>query len=241
MQWLFNGSFLVRLFASLVPAVALAVAPAAGAQVGGSNWRAQTPDFKVQWPWNVPKSSRYSYDPATGVYHMWVHSSDQPFKSGNTTLPRTEQRFMPDYTSGEIQFQAMLRGDPSENSYCIFQIHTGNAQSRQYGSTTFMLFWFSSDGGSVHDYSKTELASHLGSQWFQLNVDHNLVTRAITVWINGRQVWQQQDNGAGDFYMKDGVYEQHHNPTLRMDDWVKGIHFWTSPGTTASARAASHP
>jgi len=240
MQWLLDRPFLVRLFAFLALAIALAVPPAARAQIGGSKWKAQMPVFKVQWPWNVPKSSRYSYDPATGLYHMWVYSSDQPFEPGNTTLPRTEQRFMPDYTSGEIQFQAMLRGDPSENSYCIFQIHTGNAQSPQYGSTTFMLFWFSSDGGSVHDYSKAELASHLGNQWFQLNVDHNLVTRTITVWINGRQVWQQQDNSAGDFYMKDGVYEQHHNPTSRMDAWLKDIHFWTSPGTTASAKAAPH-
>jgi hypothetical protein len=32
------------------------------------------------------------------------------------------------------------------------------------------------------------------------------------------------------------VYEQHHNPTSRMDAWVKDIHFWTSPCTTASAK-----
>jgi hypothetical protein len=167
---------------------------------------------------------------ATGVYHLRTYSKDEPFKRGSRTLPRTEQRFLPDYTGGEVQYQAMLRGDPAENSYCIFQIHTGNAQSRQYGSTTFMLFWFGSDGGSVHDYSRTELASHLGSEWFRLNVNHNLVTRTITVWINGKQVWQQRDSGAGDFYMKDGVYEQHHGPTARMDAWVKEIHFWTSPG-----------
>jgi hypothetical protein len=206
----------------------------AQAQIGGSGWTVQTPTFNVQWPYNLPESDRYTYDPTTGVYHMWVFTTDEPFQQGNTTLPRTEQRFTPDYTSGEIQYQAMLMGDPTENSYCIFQIHTGDAQSAQYGSTTFMLFWFSSDGGSVHDYSGTELADNLASNWFQLNVDHNLVTRTITVWINKNQVWQQQDNGAGDFYMKDGVYEQDHSPTNEMDAWVKGIQFWTSAGTESA-------
>ena len=214
-------------------AVALAgLAAMSHAQIGGSNWTAVTPQFNVQWPYNVAESSRYTY--TNGAYHMWVFSDDAPFKEGSTTLPRTEQRFTPDYTSGEIQYQAMLMGDSTENSYSIFQIHTGDAEENTYGSTTFMLFWFSSDGGSVHDYSGTELASNLGSNWFQLNVDHNLITRTITVWINSQEVWEQQDNGAGDFYMKDGVYEQNHGPTNEMDAWVQNIQFWTSPGTGGS-------
>jgi len=202
------------------------------AQIGGGNWTAQTPQFNVQYPYNVSESSRYTF--IDGVYHMWVFSNDMPFSQSSTTLPRTEQRFTPDYTSGEIQYQAMLMADPTENSYCIFQIHSGDAEEAQYGSTTFMLFWFSSDGGSVHDYSGTELAANLGSSWFQLNVDHNVLTGTITVWINGQQVWQQKDNGAGDFYMKDGVYEQDHGPTAQMDAYVKNIQFWTSPGTSGS-------
>ena len=108
----------------------------------------------------------------------------QSWQAG-TTLPRTEQRFTPDYTNGEIQYQATMMVPSNETAYCIFQIHSGDAQSTQYGSTTFMLFWYSSNGGSVHDYSGTELSNHLAGQWFQVNVDHNLVTRTIKVWING--------------------------------------------------------
>ena len=228
---LFGRAF--RVSAALV--ILSSFACASHAQIGGSNWTPVTPDFKVQSPYTVPQNSRYTYDPKTGVYHMWAFSDDAPFQQGNKTQPRTEQRYMPDYTGGDIQYQAMLKADPAENSYCIFQIHTGNAQSHQYGSTTFMLFWFSADGGSVHDYSRTELASNLGNSWFQLNVDHNVVTRTITVWINNKQVWQQQDNGAGDFYMKDGVYVQRHDPTKQMDTWIKDIHLWTSPGAGGSS------
>jgi len=216
-----------------IPVFCMVIAGICHAQIGGTNWKAQPVTFNVQWPYNVLETNRYTL--SNGVYHCLVYSNDAPFKAGSTTLPRTEQRFTPDYTNGEIQSQATLKADPTENSYCVFQIHTGDAQSNQYGSTSFMLFWFSSDGGSVHDYSGTELARNLGNQWFQLNVDHNLVTRTIKVWINTNLVWTQKDNGAGDFYFKDGVYEQSHGPTYQMDAWVKNnIQIWTSPGTNTS-------
>jgi hypothetical protein len=215
-------------FKSAIAGLFVLLALNASAQIGGSGWTSQTVNFNVQWPYNLSESSRYTL--TNGVYHMWVFSNDAPFEEGSSTLPRTEQRFNPDYTSGEIQYQSMMMANPNENSYCIFQIHTGDAQEDQYGSTAFMLFWFSSDGGSVHDYSGTELAKNLGSSWFQVNVDHNLVTHTINVWINKNLVWTQQDNGATDFYLKDGVYEQSHGPTLRMDTYVKDIQEWTSSG-----------
>lgn len=43
------------------------------------------------------------------------------------------------------------------------------------------------------------------------------------------------DNGAGDFYLKDGVYEQSHNPTLEMDSYLTNILVWTSSGTNPPA------
>ena len=134
-KWLASGLF------------ACAFSFAASAQIGGSGWTAQTVSFNVQWPYNVSESSRYTY--SGGVYHCWCFTNDAPFEQGSGTLPRTEQRFTPDYTSGEIQYQADMMCPANENSYCIFQIHTGSAQQDQYGSTTFMLFWFSSDGGSA--------------------------------------------------------------------------------------------
>jgi hypothetical protein len=207
---------------------------AASAQIGGSAWKPFTVSFKVQSPTNVPQSARYFF--TNNIYHCLVFSNDGAFSVGNTTKPRTEQRFNPDYTSGEIQYQSVMMCPSNENSYCCFQIHTGDAQSPTFGSTTFMLFWFSSDGGSVHDYSGTELAKNLGNQWFQLNVDHNIVTGTIRVWVNQKLVWTQQDNGAKDFYFKDGVYEQDHGPTLQMDTYItNSIKMWVSSGTNPPA------
>ena len=204
------------------------------AQIGGTGWKPITLNFKVQWPTNAPESARYFF--TNNIYHCLTYSNDGAFSIGNTTLPRTEQRFNPDYTNGEIQYQSVIMAASNENSYCVFQIHTGDAQSPVYGSTTFMLFWFTNSGGSVHDYSGTTLATNLGNRWFQLNVDHNVATGTIRVWVNRNLVWTQQDNGAGDFYMKDGVYEQSHGPTLQMDTYISNsIEMWTNSGTNPPA------
>ncbi len=205
----------------------------ASAQIGGTGWTQKTLNFKIQWPTNTTESSRYTF--SNNIYHCLLFSNDGAFSVGNTTLPRTEQRYNPDYTNGEIQYQSMIMAPGNENSYCVFQIHTGDAQSGAFGSTTFMAFWFTNNGGSIHDYSGTTLATNLANKWFQLNVDHNIATRTIMVWINKNLVWTQQDNGAGDFYMKDGVYEQDHGPTLQMDTYLTNILMWTSSGTNPPA------
>ncbi|HEY1661863.1 MAG TPA: hypothetical protein VGI03_05540 [Verrucomicrobiae bacterium] len=206
------------------------LAPPVFAQIGGGGWTPLSVIFKIQSPTNAPQSQRYFF--TNNLFHCLTYSNDGAFSIGNTTSPRTEQRFEPDYTNGEIQYQATLMAAGTENSYCVFQIHTGDAQSPTYGSTTFMAFWFTNYGGSIHDYSGTTLATNLGNKWFQLNVDHSLVTHAIRVWINQNLVWTQQDNGATDYYFKDGVYEQSHNPTYEMDTYITNtIKIWVSPGT----------
>ncbi len=216
--------------------MAIFAAATASAQMGGKNgWVSYPVMFKVQWPTNAVQGQRYWDN--NGVYHFQVFSNDGAFTPGNRTTPRTEQRF-PDYTHGEMQYQSMEMAPSNENSYCIFQIHTGNAQTHRYGATAFMLFWFSQDGGSVFDYSKTELASHLGNKWFQLNVDHDVDNHVIKVWINGQLVWTQRARDAGDFYFKDGVYVQNHNPSYQMDSYITGIKMWQRRDATVS-RVAS--
>lgn len=206
----------------------------ASAQIGGTGWKSLTVNFKIQSPTNAPQSARYFF--TNNIFHCLTFSNDGAFSAGNTTKPRTEQRFNPDYTNGEIQYQATMMAPSNENSYCVFQIHTGDAQSTNHGSTTFMAFWFTNYGGSIHDYSGTTLATNLGNKWFQLNLDHNLVTGTIRFWINRRLVWTQQDNGAGDFYFKDGVYEQDHGPTYQMDTYITNtIQEWVSSGTNPPA------
>jgi len=216
---------------------------AAAAQIGGTGWKPMTVNFKIQSPTNAPQSARYFVtNSPLPTYHCLTYSNDGAFSIGNTTLPRTEQRFNPDYTNGEIHFQAMFLCPSNENSYSIFQIHTGDAQSGAFGSTTFMAFWFTNNGGSVHDYSGTTLATNLGNKWFQLNFDHNVVTRTIRVWINQKLVWTQQDNGAGDFYIKDGVYaeSQPHVPDGHLHHQHPGVDQFRDQSARHANRTGGH-
>jgi hypothetical protein len=226
-KWYFQMLILASaiLFAAAVglPGAAVYADPISGVD----GWQSAPVHFKVQSPYDIPVSHRYSE--SHGVYHVWVYNTDKPFSKGNTTRPRTEQRFNPDYTSGEVQYASDIMVPSGTSNVCVFQIHTGDADSSKYGATTFMLFWYSSGGGSLHDYSGKELASGLTGDWFHLNVNHNMITHTITVWINNKQVWQQHDNGAPDFYMKDGVYMQSGGST-EMQDYIKNIHFWTNSG-----------
>jgi hypothetical protein len=122
------------------------LATTAFAQLGGeTGWAPYPVKFDVQWPTNAARAERYweIHD----VYHCRVYNTDGAFAAGNTTRPRTEQRFVPDDKGGEIQYQSMELAPADENGYCIFQIHTGDVQSHEYGATAFMLFWFSKDGG----------------------------------------------------------------------------------------------
>jgi len=203
------------------------------AQIGGTGWTPKTLNFKIQSPTNALQSQRYWF--TNNIYHCLTYSNDGAFSVGNTTLPRTEQRYNPDYTNGEIQYQAMIMAPGNENSYSVFQIHTGDAQSPTFGSTTFMIFWFTNSGGSIRYYSGTVLATNLANKWFQLNVDHNVVTHTLRAWVDKKLVYTGQDNGATDFYLKDGVYEQSHGPTLQMDTSLTNILIWTSSGTNPPA------
>jgi hypothetical protein len=202
----------------------------ARAQIGGSGWSSQTVAYKVQWPYNVAEDTRFWF--TNNIYHCLVYSNDAPFEQGSTTLPRTEMRFNPDFTGGEIQYQANLMVPANENSYCIMQDHTGDAQSSQYGPVAIMLIWQSRDGGSIwNGYTGNEIGKNLGGQYFQLNVDHNVVTHTIKVWINSALVVTEADNGATDYYFKNGVYEQNiSTPTHQMDTYVQNIQEWTSSG-----------
>jgi len=234
-----------KLIKSFVPfCLACFLARTAFAQVvadGSGTWTpvAITPTDEVQWPWNIsPESERFT--DVNNIYHTWVYNTDQPFSEGNTTLPRTEIRVkLPtsqagvgsdtDYVSGQWQFGAQMMIPSDTSNWCIFQIHTGDEQSNEYGSTAGMLFFEAGDGGSIHWYDGTELAGHLYNKWFQLNVIHDLDATSnttMTVYLNNTQIYQATTtSNALDYYFKCGDYGQT-GFSHEGENNIKDINIW---------------
>jgi hypothetical protein len=51
----------------------------ASAQIGGTGWKPQTLNFKIQSPTNAPQSARYFF--TNNIYHCLVFSNDGTFSN----------------------------------------------------------------------------------------------------------------------------------------------------------------
>src|SRR5579871_7062168 len=71
--------------------VFVSLALSASAQIGGTGWKSIALNFKIQSPTNAPQNQRYWF--TNNIYHCLTYSNDGAFSVGNTTLPRTEQRY----------------------------------------------------------------------------------------------------------------------------------------------------
>jgi hypothetical protein len=208
---------------------------------GTDGWTPVLPvKFDVQVPYDLEQSRSCRYvEVVGGAYHLWVKKADKPYKRGSKTKPRTEQRFKPDYTSGKMKYEAEMLVPPCSNGMSIMQIHTktGYAPGGIKCPTAFMLFWYDTDGGSLHHYRTTTkpLATNLGGRWFHLTVIHDLTTVdhavTMTVLVNGKSVSKTIPDKAcsvkaPSYYMKDGVYVQE-GASPEMEVYIKNIKLWT--------------
>ncbi|HUB66494.1 MAG TPA: polysaccharide lyase family 7 protein [Candidatus Methylacidiphilales bacterium] len=186
-----------------------------------SGWTADDLRFKIQAPYDVKSSDRYTFQ--DGAYHFWVMSTDQPFSKGNKTLPRTEMRF-PDYTSGQHQYEADMMVPPGTDNVTIMQIHTGDADEHRYGPVAFMLQVH--HGGNLYQGNRPpELMSNIYNKWFHLNVINDMTARKVLVYIDGKLVGTYKDPGAPSNYFKCGVYTCR-GGSAKMEVYIKNIKIW---------------
>ena len=186
-----------------------------------SGWQEEKLDYKVQHPWDVSESSRFAKDGWT--YHIWLFNNDQPRVKGDAHEPRTEMRFNPDYTSGAHQFEADMMVPAGTDNVTIMQIHTGDAQSSEFGPVAIML---QVHGGSLHNGNKAVLLPSIYGKWFHLNVIHDLGAGTLEVYINDKLVSSGHPKSAGDFYFKCGCYEAGAG-SHEMQVYIKNLKLWS--------------
>lgn len=175
-----------------------------------------TDTFKVQHPYNLPQSARFSI--TNGVYNLWILKGDKGFTAGTTTGSRTEQRWATNWTSGEHLFDADVMIDPGTTGTAIMQVHAVTPGEAIYIQTK---------NGNLYNSVNTLLTTNIVGHWFHLDAAYSPTNHRVQIWINNNLVLTTTyTKPAGtQFYFKDGVYNL---SGAKSETHYKNIRFYHS-------------
>jgi hypothetical protein len=204
-----------------LPALALLATPAQAAA-----WT-QTPfTFNVQKPWNLNRSDRYSY--SGGVHTCWVYDTDEPHTQTSNTDPRTEMRWLQEYSTGRHAWEGEVYVPSGVNGPTVMQILRVRGGDPGTPATDIMLNVYNQNGGTLRrGSSSTVIATGIYNTWFRLRVEHAPLADAkgtIRVYFNGMPKLATTDNGRATRHFKNGVY---HHGSGRAEARFRNITYWT--------------
>jgi len=176
------------------PPVTHAASPAADPTSGLTRY---TDSYKVQHPYNLPESARFSV--TGGEYNLWILKGDKGYSPGTTTGARTEMRWATNWTSGEHLWEADVLIDPGTTGTCIMQVHVNGPGEAIYIQTK---------NGNLYNSVNTLLATNMVGKWFHLAAAYNPSNHLVQIWVNGSLALSTHyTKPAGTaFYFKNGVY-----------------------------------
>ena len=176
------------------PPVTHAASPAADPTSGLTQY---TDSYKVQHPYNLPESARFSV--TGGEYNLWILKGDKGFTSNTTTGARTEMRWATNWTSGEHLWEADVLIDPGTTGTCIMQVHVNGPGEAIYIQTK---------NGNLYNSVNTLLATNMVGKWFHLDAAYDPGSHLVQIWVNGNLALSTHYiKPAGTaFYFKNGVY-----------------------------------
>lgn len=120
-----------------------------------------------------------------------------------------------DYMSGIWQFEGCAFVPNGTSGATILQIHGAS-----HGATTIILRIYD---GDMSYYSRPVFAKDLYDKWFKVNLIHDVDGGKVTVFIDGKQVFETKDKGPGDLYFKCRVYAAPANISYYMESRWKNI------------------
>ncbi|CAM0950159.1 unnamed protein product [Alopecurus aequalis] len=197
-------------------AVLLASPPPARAQDPTAGFTAVSlseSNFMLQKPYNMPTSSRYSFNGT--VRQMWIVPSDDPYAPQSDTKPRTEMRMTGyDYTSGVWQFEGLVYVPSGSSGMSIMQVFGGDATA-----TTLMLHIYN---GALWYYNQQLVEDGVDDRWLRVNVVHDVGASRLTVFVDGDLKLTVPGRGGDLHFFKFGVYMQR-DASARMESLWKNI------------------
>ncbi|MBU6409498.1 MAG: RICIN domain-containing protein [Verrucomicrobia bacterium] len=187
-------------------------------------WTEIFPNYHVQSPWNLPTSDRFTAN--NGTYTCWVYGTDQPFKQGNTTGPRTEMRWdtWANQNTGN-QFEADAMFDPGTSHTCIHQIKSDTGGEAIYLQVN--------EAGTLRNGTGADFVSGIAGTWFHINSMFNPAGGLKRLYYNGSLVVNSTSGSSSrDWYFKNGVYDNGMPSNARAWSQWKNIKQWvqTSSG-----------
>ena len=203
-----------------LPAVALLATPAQAAPA----WTETPFTYKIQKPWNLPQSARYKHE--GGVHTMWVYDTDEPMSEGSSTDPRTEMRWLQEYSSGQHAWQGEIYVPSGVNGPTVMQILRVRGGDPGTPATDFMLNVTNANGGTLRYYTSTVIATGIYNKWTRIRVEHSAVaggTGKIKVFANGALKATVSDRGKATRHFKNGVY---HHGSGRAEARFRNITYW---------------
>ncbi len=174
--------------------------------------------YYIQYPYNLQMSDRYALTNSTNYFS--VYSTDQPFESGSTTLPRTEMRIFNDYTNGVWEFEGDLFVPTGTTGVSLMQVFGGSTSA-----TSLQLRVYS---GSLCRYT-TPILNNIYNTWIHVNVIHDANAHTVAIYLNGNFIRTDADRGPSTYYFKCGVYEQDNASLLMQSQWAN-IKVWRKFG-----------
>lgn len=181
--------------------------------------------FSYGWdkPWNLDLSARHSH--SGGVDRMWVYATDEPFKQGSSTDPRTEMRWNVDYTTGDHMWDGDVYLPSGTDNATFVQILRG-VHPPGTPATDIMLDVYDTGGGTVRRYDGTVLRTGAYDTWFNVKVAHRASsgTGTVEVYFDDSLVLTVADRGPATRYFKNGVYD---HGSGRAEARFRNLRYWT--------------
>jgi hypothetical protein len=172
------------------------------------SWQERSFTFRVQKPWDLNVSDRYSYNASTKTHLTWVRSTDKPHSQSSNTDPRTEMRWFNEYSSGWHMWASDVYIPSGTAGTSIMQIKHIDDESDS--TTDYMLRVYSDNGGTFKRYCCTALKTGIYNKWWKIQVVHNADTGAVYLGINGVVVDTASYPWRGTRVFKNGVYATSH-------------------------------
>ncbi|MFF0204640.1 carbohydrate-binding protein [Streptomyces sp. NPDC005017] len=203
-------------------AAGLWTARPAGAAPIGSGWTEVSADYKVHQPTGL---TRHTVD-GTGLHHFWLYDTDPVLWPDSSSGPRSELRFVDEYTSGSAQFECDMKIAAGAHRVCVQQVF-GAASA----ATAFMTLAMNTNSINYYD-STTQIHSPVYDQWIRLNVVHDADAGKVSAYVNGQLKRTFDDRGDNTHYFKCGIYGRT-GMSQRTDVHVRNIRLYRKSGGSA--------